>query len=187
MNYAAPTRELPRALVITRSEIARVLRCIPSHITAIEDRNSHVVVTLKRDAAARLGSTCTITLDRLETEFHRYRMESGADLEAYHAGDGHFGDRWDVRGSNGDLYQVEIVGDHFRCNCEDWHQHQTRCKHGWAVHFTIEATQKLSCHDCGHWQHNRSYCKLRAQADLEQLPITHAETCEFLIVGFEEF
>lgn len=183
MNYPTFTRELPHHLVFNQAAIARILRVPPRQINNWQCNLSNEVLVSLKD-----GGSAILKPAQMEEEFHRYRMKSGSDLEAYHAGQGYYGDRWDVRGSKGDIYQVEIVGDHYRCTCEDWHQHQTRCKHGWAVHFTIEATRKLSCHDCGHWTtNNGGHCTLRAKADLEQLPINHAEVCHVLIVGFEEF
>ena len=189
MNYPAQINQIPHNLIFNKSAIARILGIPPSQITEWEERGNRLInISLKGNAIKRLGCTCTLTAKQLEDEFHRYRMEAGAELEAFHAGESRYGDRWDVRSSRGDIYQVEIVDGHYRCICEDWHQHQTRCKHGWAVHFSLEATKKLSCHDCSYWNFSHGgYCQMRAQADLDQLPITHAEICKLMIVDFEEF
>lgn len=181
MNY--PSITLPHELVFNKSAIARLMRLRPSQIINFQ-------VNLSDECLVSTADGLTIfTREQMEEEFHRYRMESGSLLDGAinHIGETHYGDLWAVEGSRGDVYKVEIVDDHYRCTCGDWHQHGTRCKHGWAVHYHQQAIKKLSCHDCGHWQRSRGYCALRAKADLEQLPITHAEVCYFLVVGFEEF
>jgi hypothetical protein len=188
MNYPSPVRQLstlPRSLVVNKSAVCRILKCIPSHILDLAEQGDTVSVRLIRAAAKQHGQQVEISLTDLETEFHRFRMESGSSIEAHYLGEGHYGHRWDVRGSRGDLYQVEQVGDHYRCTCEDWHQHGTRCKHGWAAHFAQEAAGRLSCGDCRHW--SNQVCKLRESRDLEPMPITYAEICPDLFIDFEEF
>lgn len=182
------SKALPYNLVFNKSAIARLLRVPPSTIADFAVLDSITNVFLKAAPGSSRGTVATVKNSGLEHEFHRFRMDAGADLEAHLVGDGHFGERWDVPGSKGDTYKVEVAENEYRCTCEDWHQHQTKCKHGWAVHFAKTAIGKLSCHDCGHWTPAMGgICKLRAETELEQLPITHAEVCSFLVVGFEEW
>lgn len=175
MNYPATAHQIPAHLIFNKSAIARLLRIPPSHIESFDLVGDTIQITTRSQQA-------TLTTKQLDDEFHRYRMEQGASLEAWHVKKTHWGELWSVQGS--EIYQVEAVGDRYHCTCEDWHQHRTRCKHGWAVHFAIEALKKVSCHDCEHW-HPRQCCSLRAEADLDQLPITHAEICKFLWIGGE--
>lgn len=43
----------------------------------------------------------------------------------------------------------------------------------------VEATTKPLCDRCHNWSHPHQICWLRAEAELEQLPKTHAAHCAF--------
>lgn len=50
-----------------------------------------------------------------------------------------YGDQWSVPSqSNGSVYAVRFNGDVATCTCPDFEGRALRCKHIWAVHYTIE-------------------------------------------------
>lgn len=77
--------------------------------------------------------TRDISRAEFEYEFERVRREGAKECIARLVGRDRYGDRFEVTGATGDLYFVEVNSEAIACSCEDWHQHQSVCKHGYAV------------------------------------------------------
>jgi hypothetical protein len=175
---------IPDGLVFNKSAIARVLGRKPYEIVGFQRTNDQVLVSLKNNQSAIIPAT------DLQEEFHRFRKEAGSELEAFLVGDTHYGTLYTVIGSKGDPYPVEQVGESYRCVCEDWHQHQSRCKHGWAAYFLSETLKPLTCEACQYWD-ERGLChkKRRWTENYTYLETAKATdpVCDQFAIQFEEF
>ncbi len=70
---------------------------------------------------------------QFEAEFQRVRREGAKECLARPLDRSKFGERYEVTGTQGDLYFVETSDRAIACTCQDWFQHETICKHGYAV------------------------------------------------------
>lgn len=75
----------------------------------------------------------TITRAMFEQEFIRYRQEGAKECIATPHKRGPWGEMFAVVGTRGETYYVEASDRALSCTCEDWHQHEEICKHGYAV------------------------------------------------------
>lgn len=79
------------------------------------------------------AKTATLTPDQFAAEFERSRRESAKECIATPHKRGPWGELFKVVGSAGEVYYVEASDRALACTCEDWHQHESICKHGYAV------------------------------------------------------
>ena len=108
----------------------RILGLPQSRKIEIQVSDQSVAIT-HRD---RTGThTAHLTLSDFDREFTRYRQEGAKECIATPHKRGTWGEMYAVAGSNGEIYYVEAGDTHLACTCEDWHQHEETCKHGWAV------------------------------------------------------
>lgn len=108
----------------------RILGLPASRKITIAATNEGATVTY----ADRKGEhTATITRCQFEYEFERVRREGAWECIARPVASTRYGDKYEVTGAKGDLYFVEVNSEAIACSCEDWHQHETICKHGYAV------------------------------------------------------
>lgn len=165
---------IPERLLVNKEAISRILGAPRSHIIQIKNSSRISKKVLLKD-----GKEVILTIEQLEAEFHRYRRDSGAKLEARPINE----NLWNVRGTTKN-YRIEVIGNEYKCECKDHQEHGSYCKHIWAVILEQEARKGLTCEDCTYYTSHK-YCKLRALADLPQLPSSHAVSCHFF--NFEEF
>lgn len=75
----------------------------------------------------------TLTLADYIQEFDRMRQEGSRECLAVRLRSSRYGEQFQVTGSKGDAYVVEVSDRAVACQCEDWHQHERICKHGYAA------------------------------------------------------
>jgi hypothetical protein len=132
---------LPLSMVLTRAAISRITGVLPRYITSFElEFDDLICVRIKPTRANPQPKPIILNLMQMETEFHRFRQEGGRSLVCMSSrttGRGTIIHH--VEGQGADVYLVEESDTHLACECEDWHQHTTLCKHGWSV------LQKFNC------------------------------------------
>lgn len=128
---------IPQSLVLNRAAIQRITGIPARRIESFEiEFDDLVCVWIKPSRTDKSPKPVHVSMAELEEEFHRFRRESSKSLVVLSsrpslATKGAMIHR--VEGHGGDVYLVEESSQHLACNCEDWHQHTTVCKHGWAV------------------------------------------------------
>ena len=120
------TVSLPRNLVYSKAAAARILGVSVGRIVEIRVYDRAVWTLIKGRRPQFMSKR------KFEKEFIDFRREAGKLLNVLGMSRSRFGTVWTVEG-RGDCYQVELNGDRLNCNCEDFHQHEEVCKHGWAV------------------------------------------------------
>jgi len=117
------------SLHVNASAIKRILNLPQSRAIEIRYVGSDLVVVWEKS----IGQEVIITRMQFEREFERFRRQGAKECVAQPLKSTPYGESFEVVGKNGDLYQVEISERGIACTCEDWHQHRSTCKHGYAV------------------------------------------------------
>lgn len=125
--------------------LAQVNTLNPAHINASAAKRILGLPQSRKIEFAYIGSECIVIKDvksgaeysvtraQFAAEFSRYRQEGAKECIATPHKRGGWGEMYAVVGTRGDVYYVEASDRALSCTCEDWHQHESICKHGHAV------------------------------------------------------
>jgi hypothetical protein len=125
---------IPLSLLVNRAAIARVACIEPRRILEFGQEFDGLVVARIKPTKADPRGALVYSMEQMIAEFHRFRRENSRSLVVMGAPvRTMLGLRHRVEGAGADIYFVEERAGRLNCNCEDYHQHETLCKHGWAV------------------------------------------------------
>lgn len=131
---------IPLNLMLNRSAIERITGISARRIVSFELQfDDLIIVEVKPNRVEPAPKIKVLTLAQVEAAFHEYRREAARSLILLSSRTNGRGTIiHQVEGQGGDVYLVEESEMHLACTCEDWHLHQTLCKHGWNVLQTLQ-------------------------------------------------
>lgn len=133
---------LSNRLLFSKAAAARILGCAAKLVNEIREFAYTVWVWVKGKRPRFVSKSAFLD------EFERYRRDAGRLLHVLSTRSSYFGTVYQVTGSGAGemVYAVEFNGARLACCCEDWHQHEGLCKHGWAVlhHHQLTSAAQLA-------------------------------------------
>ena len=136
---------IPVNLLVNRSAIERITGVAARRIVSFELQfDDLVIVTIKPTRAEPVTRIHVINMAQLEADFENHRRQAGAELVLLNTIARSNSTVYFVEGNSGNVYQITDRLGSLECECMDWREHQTVCKHGWAVlhslgHDSLEA------------------------------------------------
>jgi hypothetical protein len=136
---------IPIKLLVNRSAIERITGVPARRIVSFELQfDDLVIVTVKPSRAEPAPRIKVINMAQLEADFESHRHQAGAELVLLNTIARSNSTVYFVEGNSGNVYQITDRLGSLECECMDWREHQTVCKHGWAVlhslgHDSLEA------------------------------------------------
>lgn len=136
---------IPMSLIVNRSNVERISDIPARKIQKllISDCGEFVCVFIKPTKSQPEPEPQVVLMSALEQEFHDYRKRSAEGLIVLYTTQKPYGLCHYVEGQSGTEYTVIECPQLLRCNCEDWQQHETLCKHGWAVLHSLGCSSLL--------------------------------------------